>query len=260
MLWLALAFGCEEPSRSSDLTLALDDARVGFAEADLDAFGAARDRARALLPCLGEPLPPALAADLHRMEGLAAFFAEEAERAPQAFASARRLEPSFRFDESLVPAGNPILDAYFGADPFAPAAVAVPLPSDGSLRLDGQRASARPLSGPTVFQLLDGAGSVAGTNYLWPEDPLPAYVVAAAPEEPTPKRSLKRPLAYGAAGAAVLGGLLYGANAVVHQQYDRADSVAALDRARGLNNGLAVGSGVALTAGVGLGVGALLVR
>jgi len=262
MLWLAIAFACDTPTTTGDVRKALDAAEGAFAGADLDGFSSARDTTRQAVTCLGEPLPSGLAAELHRMEGLAAFFAEEAERAPQAFASARRLEPDYRFPEEQVPPGNPLLDVYFTADPFSPPAVSVPEPAEGSLRFDGKEALSRPMSGPTVMQLLDGSGSLAQTTYLWPGQPLPAYAQADGVEaEPEPvKASLKRPLLIGAAGAAVASGALFAANVAVHNAYDDATDLDTLDRVRGLNNGLSVGSGVTLALGVGLGVGGLLAR
>lgn len=260
MLWLAIAFACDTSTTTGDVRKALDAAEGAFAGADLDGFSVARDTAREAVTCLSEPLTSGLAAELHRMEGLAAFFAEEAERAPQAFASARRLEPDYRFPEDQVPPGNPLLDVYFTADPFAPPAVPVPEPAEGSLRFDGKEALSRPMSGPTVMQQLDGAGSLAQTTYLWPGQPLPAYAQAEVVEPEPTKASLKRPLLTGAAGAVVASGALFAANVAVHNSYDDATDLDTLDRIRGVNNGLSVGSGVTLAVGVGLGVSGLLVR
>ena len=102
---------------------------------------------------------------------------------------------------------------------------------------------------------------MVSTRYLWPADALPTFPVA--PAEPTPapspasvvspQRSYRTPLRIGAAGAAITSGLLFGAAALVHAQYDNTpDGDASLGRLRGTNNALLASSGVTMGIGAGL--------
>jgi len=257
LLGVAIAQDCA-PQPVAALDQALASAEAAFASADLPSFREAQAEAERVASCLGAPATVALSARMHRMEGLAAFFAEDATRSAQAFGSARRLEPEFRFDSALVPPGNPLLEVYFLQDPHGVPAEPLPAPADGELLLDGRVGEARPKAGPTLFQHQAG-DQIAVSSYLWPIDPVPAYPLPAAPVV-APRRPARVPLAIAAAASAVLGAGLYGVNRSVHARYDSATSTSDLDRLRGLNNGLVVGSGVALASGLGLGVAAVAVR
>jgi len=267
-LWAAaLAWGCEAPSTTPQLEAALHEAQEAFVAADLDAFVTATDEAREMVPCIDEVVPGNLVAVLHRTEGLAAFFEEDTERAGRAFAAARRLDPLYRFPSAVVPSGNPLLDVYVAVGLDDGSTTELPPPAEGSLRLDGRRATHRPDELPLLFQRLGGQGRVQTTAYLWPGEPVPEYPAAGprnalAPPMPTSGRastgdeparsSVRTPLRVSAGATAVGAGLLYGAAALVHLQYDLADDADQLGRLRSSNNVLVASSGAALITSAGL--------
>ena len=257
IVWLAsLAWGCE-PVRVDELQANLDEAQSAFADADLDRFATAVGTVEAAMPCLVELAPPAVIAQVHRMEGMSSFFSGDRELAPQAFAAARRVEPNYRFPVDLVPIGNPLLDAYHTADPYGMPDQPVPPPSEGSVRFDGNAELMRPGGVPTLFQRVDRDGAVAATQYLWPNDPTPFYEEAKV----RPQRSLKLPMAVGAASSAALTGILFGANAAVHAKYTDVDTPSdQLDGLRASNNRLVVASGVGLAATLGFGGAVVFVK
>ena len=58
---------------TADLVAALDEVKLAYTNVDPDAFRAAAEQARALVPCLSDAVGHHMAAELHRAEGLAAF-------------------------------------------------------------------------------------------------------------------------------------------------------------------------------------------
>src|SRR5688572_19383475 len=96
---------CEAPTSTADLEAALLEARRSLERLDTTAFVTATDRVDAVVPCLGEPMTPHLAAEVHRTKGIRAV----TERNPDAsryFAAARSLEPAYKFPSTLIPEGN----------------------------------------------------------------------------------------------------------------------------------------------------------
>lgn len=263
-LTASLALGCETPAKTLELEALLDDTDVAFARADLPGFRAAIDAADARLPCVDEVVPQALVTRLHRAQGLAAWFRDAPAPAREAFAAARRLDPDAGFDANLVPEGHPLLDAYTALPlPADAEAIVLPPPAEGSLRVDGRRLAARPPGLPSLFQRLDGSGTVVATAYLWPGEPVPPYPLVThatdvAPEPVVTPSATARHLRIGAVAAGVGAVLLYGGAAMVHQRYDATDTpTERLDGLRTANNGLVVGSGASLAVGIGLGVASL---
>jgi hypothetical protein len=260
LLWAATAgAACPAPVPSTALAAHIDEAEASFAAHDPERFAEQSTAARADLECLAEALPRPTAADQHRLVGLAAFVARDADLAVRSFASARALEPAWTFPESLVPAGHPIRDDYASMDP-ASSPTAPVLPSRGGrVEIDGGTATTRPLDRPVVFQRFDASGAVVMTHWVAPGEALPAYDVRR------PRDPATRPLAYGAAGAGVVGiGLLVGARLSL-AGYDGIDAgtpagQAALDPARNRTNALLGASAGAGGAAIAAGISALVVQ
>lgn len=236
---------------------ALDRAETALTELDVDAFRRGVQEAEALLPCVQDRLPPALIAEFHRFWGLRAF-GDRDPLAAAAFAAARRLEPSYRFPETLIPTGNPVLNEYTRLDPGERAVVAVEPPARGALLFDGQESTERPAEWPVVVQHLTGSG-VDFTAFLLPDRPLPDYLtLSEAPPPQIQVRSYRKPLLIGTASAMALTGVLYGVALHGHARYvDTERNPLPDDVLPGLRtrtNALVVVSAVTATAAVGGGV------
>lgn len=169
---LARAADCERATLGTDVLATLDAAEAAYARVDVEAFEAAVVQARAEVSCLQEAVTPAVAAQLHRLEGLSAFVEDARDRAVTAFAAARSLEPDYSFPSTVVPPGNPVIDQYL-ARPATSATERLPPPADGKLRLDGRPGEDRPLELPVLLQVIDPEGRPGVTAYLWPGDALP---------------------------------------------------------------------------------------
>ena len=274
---LAQGADCAETRTSSDLMVQLEAAEAAYGQLDVDRFRDAMDQARVILPCLDEELTRHTAAELHRFEGLRAFVDRDPEHSTTAFAAARAIEPHYRFPETLVPAGNPVLEDYEAIDPHSSQVEVLADPIGGRLVLDGRTSNERATSFPTVFQLVLDDGRVSDTAYLWPGDAVPAYekragprVVVAPPPDPVPggergaasvvRRGPDKRFLLGAGGALLASGLLYGGAFVVHKRYD--DPTTTIDRLNGIrstNNTLVLASGATAVVGLGLGTTAFLV-
>jgi hypothetical protein len=266
---LAAAAPCAEPWTTADLSVALHEAEHAFQVVDLPGFEAAIERARAAVPCLSGVVTPSLAARLHRTEGLSAFVTAQTERAEAAFASGRRIEPTYRFPKSLVPEGNPVLEHYDAAEPSTEVS-SQPPPAEGSLRFDGSPSRDRPEGQPTMFQWVDGGGAPAASQYLWPEDPIPSYTLRTA----APPVAAAKPVTAGrgwppaktgllatSGGTALLSAGLYLGAALVHARYESSDTQESeLNGLRSSNNALVGASGASLGVSLGTGVAGLLVR
>lgn len=224
MLFLLLqaAEACDQPVDTAELQAVMEQAEAAYGALDLAGFTSATDQLRAELPCLSDPIARPVAAHLHRMQGLRAFVDQESEHAKLAFAAARAIQPSYRFPETFIPTGNPVLVVYdavpltMGTTDTAPA-----LADDGYWGFDGRSSDQRPENWPTVAQRFDGSGGVADTAYLWPGDPLPLPDGALAPvppplptpdpaSTPAPASSGGSPVLLGAAAStALVAGVVY---------------------------------------------------
>ncbi len=257
----AAAADCPKSHSSADLMGALDTAESAYAKLEVDGFKAGTDQARALLPCISEPLIKPHIARLHRFEGLRGFVDRDPSITVPAFAAARSIEPGYSFPEALVPANNPVRDEYKLADLSTGTFQTVAQPKSGSLRINGDISTDRPLGWPAVVQLVDDSGAVTQTAYVHPSDPLPSY---DAGELPLPKSGGPNLPLLGGAGAAAIGAVVFAAlGAGAKGRYNDAfdDPTATIDDVDGLRGsantmttlGIAFGVGAA-----GLGVGAAL--
>jgi hypothetical protein len=277
---LAADSSCTQLTLGATLRDAAERAQEAFGATRVDEFQAAIAELDGLVPCLMEPVDPELAALVHRMKGLASFIQRDQDRAREAFAAARALEPDYAWPEELIPWGHPLLGLYRALSVEEAAFDSVPSPSAGWVYMDGRPSEPRPLEWPVILQVSDSEGAIHLSSYLWPGDPLPDYglelaeaptatpvpvpepVPVAEPELPvsvaatsTTVRTGPRPAwLVGAGAAAVTSGVLYALAARSHGEYwDEQTPYTELDAARGRTNGLVLASAGA--AGVALGTG-----
>jgi hypothetical protein len=278
MIWnwaLSVAHAaCPTPQGAAELVSALDDAQEAYASLEVEAFREAMDGVHEKLPCLDEEVTRHLAAELHRFEGLLGFLDRDMERSQRAFASARAIEPNYKFPVTLVPDGHPVLAQYGALEPGTGGSVRLAEPLQGGILLDGAPTLLRPQELPVLLQRLDTEGSVLETVYLGPGDAVPPYPSRAAPlvAAPVPEGTGPAPdlvgavragpnkkLLVGAGATALVSGLFYGAAFLIHSRYQNVETdVSRLDSLRRVNNGFVVASGATFVAAVGLGTGALL--
>lgn len=249
---------------TADLQAILEQAQAQYAGLDVDGFKASTDEANALLPCLTDPLPRSLAATYHRFRGLRGFVDGDPVASTGSFAAARSIEPGYRFPESLIPAGNPVLVEYLAVDVEKGTYAPVAEPAVGRLTFDGRTLTQRPTGWPTVLQVYADDGGVSQTAWIGPGEPLPAYEVKAdavadgggdAPIGAVkPKRKGPNlPMVAAGGGALVLSGVFYGLGASAHSQWeDPATMVTDLDGLRDRTNAMQTANIVSGVLGLGL--------
>jgi len=279
--WLtgpALA-ACEDGAARS-LMSAVYAAERAHADLDVPGLQSGADEAIAAVPCADEVLGRKDAARLHRVVGLDAFTEQQRDLATRAFAAARDADPTYDFPKGVVPEGHPLRTYYTALPLDAGTSQTVSPPSGFVLRLDGVDSHARPLSWPTLAQVVDPGGQVVSTWYLWPEDPLPDTLTSAvtavsvatepAPAAPAPVtasettkteerggKTLRRValLSTLAAGGAYVGSWL-----TLREYNQPGHSDEELDRLFLATNGLTVGAAAFGVVAVGSGVGAFISR
>ena len=185
----ALASAQEAPCAATpeDIELSLQDAESAYEMGDEPGTAVALKRAELTLPCLSVVLPAPVAAHLHRIEGLVAFLSGDEMTAAQSFGSARLLEPAYAWPESVIPAGNEILQVYTAFDVSKVKKAKVPPAPAGALYIDGLPAKKRAEGMPVLLQLADGTGKVVQTAWIRGEDPLPTWSLPAAGGAATPE-------------------------------------------------------------------------
>lgn len=262
---------CDVPSTVIDVIEAAEVSADAYGNADLMGFIETTSRLEALLPCLQEPVPRNVAASVHRMMGIRAFVDKKKDRAEAAFGAARAIEPRYRFPETMVPPGHPMMSSYGALALESLTTVEVPTPAGGYLHLDGRPTTDRPVEHATLVQRFEGDGSVGATAYLWPSDAMIEYrpgepvapvgpVPAAPPALPTAvRRGPNLPMLIGAGGSAVAATVLYGLGASSASAFrDPAAPYEDGTRLRARTNTLAIASGGAGVVALGLGVGAVV--
>ena len=160
-------------------------ARAGeaaFAAIDLQGLTQARDAALAVIPCLGERLPLAVAADFHRLMALAAFTSGDEQLVLAEFHAARRLVPGYQVPESVAPPGHPLLQLYDWSDDADEGRQDPTVgPPGGHVVVDGVRGAARPRGISNIVQVYDAGERLIETRYLAPGEETPAW--GPLPEE-----------------------------------------------------------------------------
>lgn len=197
------AAACPEPTPVAAWEAHLDTATAAYRALDLEGFRSAMDSAATALPCVAEPITADQALRAHQLQGLRSFVLDDPGRTEQAFLAARRVTPTSRLPDTLIPSEHPVRQRY-GALPLdALGEQPVPPPKAGAILLDGAPGGARPTQAPVLFQLQDADARVTHTLYLWPDEPLPAY--------PRPRSAGKRALLWSGLGLGLAGAAAYGA-------------------------------------------------
>ncbi len=276
MLWMMLqvVHACDARTDTAELQSAMERAEAAYGSLDLEGFATATNDFRRVLECLEDPVTRPVAAQVHRLQGLRAFVDQEAEYAKLAFAAARAIQGSYRFPETLIPTGNPVLVVYDAVPLTMGTSQTVSSPGlEAYWGFDGRTTDQRPVNWPTLVQRFDGSGAVADTAYLWPGDPLP-LPAGAPPPIPSPlpapdPASAPAPAERGGAGSVVLLGGAVGTGVVAGAIYYSAYRASQNFEAPGLSEAQVQGyydkarSRTVVSAGVGalaagLGVGAVL--
>lgn len=206
------AAACAAPVGPDAFDARLDAAEARFAALDGEGFAQAMDGAAFVVPCVDGVVPPAIAAHYHRLQGLTLYASRNEERARQAFAAARAVDPLTELPESLVPPGHAIRELWATADPETPSRAVAP-PVEGALVFDGATGDRRPEGRPSLVQVVDAAGAVRATEWIEPTDPMPPYSPVPHWSDPDVRRRgvlPPAPLLAGGGAAAVVGGVLYG--------------------------------------------------
>jgi hypothetical protein len=181
-LLIAAAFSadCDRGWTRRAVMNAVQHAETAHLDLDVPGLHASADQMRDRLPCLAEPLTPADAARIHRVEALSRFEAGDREGAAMAFAAARSLEPDWTFPEDPVPEGHALQQIYKDVPIHGAAFSGVPDPDQGTLLLDGSERRGRPRDWPVLVQIV-GSNGVLTSTYLWPDDPFPQVATGAKP-------------------------------------------------------------------------------
>jgi hypothetical protein len=252
-----------EALSAQDFSQILEQAEVAYADFDGASFQEAMDRAAFALPCLDSAISPEEAARYHQLQGIRQFSAAEEERSAEAFAAARSAVPQLPLSEALVPPGPAMQELYASSPLENGGSEMVPVPTAGSVLMDGFQAQSRPTTWPTVFQLQDAQGQITNTTYLLPGDAVPIY--EGVLPEPPPLANIKwikskrqlRLLGGGTALALAAGGTyaLGAYSAAIYEQDQPTWDSAAFRAHERKTNGLVLGS-----AGMGLASMALITR
>jgi hypothetical protein len=257
LAWLSMALGveCKEPIPLDELARSLDEAEQAYIDFDDTAF---RDQVNVisgvLLPCVGDPVAPALVRRTHTVIGLHFLAMGDEPNAELSLKAAHAAEPEARIDRRLIPEGHPA-DAWWADEEAAVKLRRVPEPRVGSVAFDGEHTRSRRAELPSVFQLFDETGRARATEYLGPRQPLPSY--AAIPRQ----RNLL--LGCSAGSVAGSGALLASSwatrNSLLKAAQDPTTPADTLDGKRSTMNGLAVVSAALFGVGAGCGVGAYVI-
>ncbi len=94
--WSPAEAACTTSYAPAELEQRLGAAEAAYVALDVDAFRAAAEEARLLLPCLGGALAPSVAARVHRVEGLRLYAGGDEAGARLSMAAARRHMPALR--------------------------------------------------------------------------------------------------------------------------------------------------------------------
>ena len=236
------------------VTEAVSRARTAFQLVDLQGLKERDTEAVEALRCLSELLTPDEIAELHRIHGIRLFADRDPSHGVLAFAAARAIHPKYEFPPEFLAPANPIRKAYDAAEPGE--ATDVSAPPAGTLFFNGVEALVRPGKQAVVLQQVDDSGVVRATDYLWPADPMPAYVVQP-PRTPGVGKATVLGASAGAAALASAGLCLVAG--IKHAQYQSPDTpYDELDGLRGSVNTSVVACSFFGAAALGLGTGAVL--
>lgn len=220
VVWLAIAHAedCLTRPTLADVDRQLNAAEKAYVALDVVVFANSAAEASLLLPCIGETITPAMAANFHRMEGLRLFGAGDEAAALDSLRAARVLDPRYRFPDDVLPPHHALREQYDALQMADAATWRPPRPLHGSLAFDGVPSQLRPVGRATLFQRLDASGVPATTVYLYPGQPTPRY--------PAVHRARNRLLA-GGIGATLVSGTFYALAWSSRVAFDDEDNVGA---------------------------------
>jgi len=170
---------CDEAAQNIDLGSNVEIAQLAWTTMDIDFFLDATDQLRIGIDCTQEELSPHAAASVLRSLALRQVMDKQPEQAAETFASARLVEPYYRFPTSMIPAANPVNDWYTVLDKEDTEFTEVPPPAAARMQMNGKLSLQRP-DWPVVVQIINDEGDVRSTVLLAPGEPMPEY-------EPAPK-------------------------------------------------------------------------
>ncbi|MEE2751559.1 MAG: hypothetical protein VX519_09005 [Myxococcota bacterium] len=195
MTWLGLLLmfntasaECSLRTTTRDLAQGISDVEAAFVSMDINAFNEAETRTLASIDCLEEALTPYDAAGFHRMSALRSFIVRDEESAKASYVAALTSQPNYNLPESLAPKGKSLDSLYTEARVLAEEKadrVAVEIPNGAIMTVDGRREQMRPISRPSLIQLLDLKGVVLWSGYIEKDgmDPDFTGVVVEAPAD-----------------------------------------------------------------------------
>lgn len=239
---LAATSDCTAPRSLAELRESNAFAERAWGE-DAAVFDEAAAALEPTLACVIEVIPPAEAARVHRLRGLLAFRKRDLAAATAAFATARELDPDYRFPEALVPEGNPVETLYRNAR-TARELRRFDAPKRGwKLLLNGAELPTRNEAVPVVAQVVDPVGRVQSGAWIAEHAPLPAY--------PTWREGLRAPLVVAGASAVAVGAGLWAFGAATRPDPTTLSSVSEGQAAEARQ--AAIGGGAIGLAALGLG-------
>lgn len=251
---LASALDCPDRLTREELAAQLDAAESAWVDLDAPGF---RDRANELagllLPCMGDLVPPDLAARTHRVLALQRYELGNRDAAAGSVAAAKAADPTIAFPETWLPADHALVLAWQAAD--EPAYGKVPEPRVGNLAFDGVAGRERPRDLPTIAQQFDAAGVARATRYLGPREAFDGY--DAIPR--TRNALVATSAGAGLGGAALLVGSWLQYRSLLANAADPLTPADDLQGQRATSNLLFALGGGLVGVSVGLGAGALAV-
>jgi len=256
---------CGGPSTTAQVARLLSTADAAFSDLDEDAFRSAVAQTRNAIPCLAEPMNDSLAAAWHRAEAYQAFLDRDHAATVQAFRAMLGASPGYRLSDVIAPEGHPLRTDFEIAQGLPPEPTRpAPVPTQGSLLVDGKPTQDVPAALPFVFQQLGEDGKPLRSVLIEQGASLPLY--DARPLRGSSQdgaraghRKLGAPLVAAAVVAGVTSASLYGISSNKASQFwDESTPDTSLDQLRRQTNGTAAGSVVAGVVAIGAGTAAVL--
>ncbi|MFH1466074.1 MAG: hypothetical protein ABIO70_16945 [Pseudomonadota bacterium] len=279
----ARAGDCPEPLPAGTLEALAADARAAWVALDREAFERATAARRSALPCVDEPIGPALALELHLAEALSWSLERRSDLDSAELRAVLAIDHAWELPLELAPEHHRLREDFDAvrATPGDDSMRQMAAPAGFTLRVDGRESSAVPSARPFLAQVLDSAGRVVQSAWFGPEgDPgaaVAAWLPAAAPpeeplaaaplpSEPPPVAPVRRGrrgigLLSGGTGLVLVTGGLY-ALATVHAGALEQGAVPCDELVPAANrvNGLVIAAGGAGVAAVGLLTAGLAIR
>ncbi len=173
--WVAFPpVDCERAIPSQELVAEVWGAEAAYSDLDVEGFENALHNVAVGIPCASGTVELGQAAAIHRLEGLRQFTHDNASQAIRSFQSAQMLDPGYTPSDAVLPPGSSLADLWNRARyQSAVAWVAVELPPDLTLVVDGIRSRQRPAALPSIVQVTSPSGMVLWSRYVPPGGVLP---------------------------------------------------------------------------------------